>query len=93
MSTNSELAEQLRGIADLLDLMGERFKPEAYRRAARSVETLTEDIRAVATRGQLNEIPGVGAAISEKIQEVPRGTRRSPTTSGSGPRSRLGSST
>ena len=72
MSTNSELAEQLRGIADLLDLMGERFKPEAYRRAARSIETLTEDIRAVATRGQLDEIPGVGAAISEKIQEYLR---------------------
>ncbi|HLH29221.1 MAG TPA: helix-hairpin-helix domain-containing protein, partial [Acidimicrobiales bacterium] len=30
------------------------------------------DIRAVATRGQLDEIPGVGAAISEKIQEYLR---------------------
>jgi DNA polymerase (family 10) len=75
MSTNAELAEQLRGIADLLDLMGERFKPEAYRRAARSIETLPEDLRAVAARGQLGEIPGVGAAISEKIEEFLRDGR------------------
>ena len=69
MSTNSDLAEIFREIADLLDLQGERFKPEAYRRAARSLDSLTEDVRAVAGRGELDSIPGVGAAISEKIRE------------------------
>ena len=59
MSTNGELAEIFRSIADLLDLQGERFKPEAYRRAARSIESLPEDIRKVADRGGLDQIPGV----------------------------------
>jgi DNA polymerase/3'-5' exonuclease PolX len=69
MPTNAEAAEILRAIADLLDLEGERFKPEAYRRAARSIETLTEELKAVADRKELDTIPGVGDAIAEKIQE------------------------
>lgn len=68
-STNSELVQLLNEIADLLDLGGEKFKPDAYRRAARSIESLTEDIRAVSDRGQLETIPGVGAAIGEKVRE------------------------
>ncbi|EQD73952.1 phosphotransferase domain-containing protein, partial [mine drainage metagenome] len=69
MPTNAEAAEILRAIADLLDLEGERFKPEAYRRAARSIETLTEELKTVAGRKELDTIPGVGDAIAEKIQE------------------------
>jgi DNA polymerase/3'-5' exonuclease PolX len=69
MSTNSDAAESFREIADLLDVLGEKFKPEAYRRAVRSIEGLTEDLRAVAARDQLRSIPGVGDAIEEKIRE------------------------
>ncbi|MFZ0698935.1 MAG: helix-hairpin-helix domain-containing protein [Thermoplasmata archaeon] len=69
MPSNAEAAEILRAIADLLDLEGERFKPEAYRRAARSIETLTEDLSALAERKELDTIPGVGEAIGEKLQE------------------------
>jgi DNA polymerase/3'-5' exonuclease PolX len=69
MKSNAEAAEIFRGIADLLDVMGERFKPEAYRRAARSIDSLTEDLAAVATRGELRSIPGVGDAIEEKLRE------------------------
>jgi len=69
MPSNAEAAALLREIADLLDLTGERFKPEAYRRAARSVETLGEELAAVAGRGGLREVPGVGAAIEEKLGE------------------------
>src|ERR1700686_225207 len=72
MSSNLELAQIFREIADLLDLQGERFKPEAYRRAARSLEALAEDVRKVADRGELDTIPGVGEAISEKIREYLR---------------------
>jgi DNA polymerase (family X) len=72
MSTNSDLADRLGEIADLLDLAGEKFKPEAYRRAARTIESLTEDIRSVAGRGELDTLPGVGEAISEKIREFLR---------------------
>jgi DNA polymerase (family X) len=69
MPSNAEAAELLRTVADLLDVLGERFKPEAYRRAARSIESLTEDLGAVAARGELRSVPGVGAAIEEKIRE------------------------
>lgn len=75
MPTNAEAAEQLREIADLLDLTGERFKPEAYRRAARSVESLTEPLAGVAARRALREIPGVGEAIAEKLTEFLAGGR------------------
>jgi DNA polymerase/3'-5' exonuclease PolX len=68
--TNAEVAETFRAIADLLDVLGERFKPEAYRRAARSIESLTEELAAVAARDELRSIPGVGDAIAEKIREL-----------------------
>jgi len=67
--SNAQAAEIFRTIADLLDVLGEKFKPEAYRRAARSIESLTESLRAVDARGELRSIPGVGEAISEKIEE------------------------
>ncbi len=72
MSTNTEVAQVFYAIADLLDLQGERFKPEAYRRAARSIESLGEDLRKVAHRGALDQIPGVGEALREKISEYLR---------------------
>ncbi len=59
----------LREIADLLDVLGERFKPEAYRRASRSIESLAEGLDAVSLRGELRSIPGVGEAIEEKLRE------------------------
>ncbi|MGA9840119.1 MAG: helix-hairpin-helix domain-containing protein [Thermoplasmata archaeon] len=72
MPSNADAAELFRGIADVLDVLGERFKPEAYRRAARSIESLTEDLAAVAERDALRSIPGVGDAIEEKIREYLR---------------------
>jgi DNA polymerase/3'-5' exonuclease PolX len=69
MPTNTEAAELFQGIADILDVQGEKFKPEAYRRAARSIESLTEDLNAVAARDELRTIPGVGEAIEEKLKE------------------------
>jgi DNA polymerase (family 10) len=72
MTSNAEATEIFRTIADLLDLLGEKFKPEAYRRAARSIESLTEDLGAVSVRGELRAIPGVGEAIAEKIEEYLR---------------------
>ncbi|HZY69930.1 MAG TPA: helix-hairpin-helix domain-containing protein [Thermoplasmata archaeon] len=69
MRANAEVAERLREIADLLDLQGEKFKPEAYRRAARSIEATPEDLADLAKRGTLGSIPGVGEAIEEKTRE------------------------
>ena len=69
MSANDEVSEVLLGIADLLDLQGEKFKPEAYRRAARSILGAGEDLRGLRRDGRLSEIPGVGEAIQKKIEE------------------------
>jgi DNA polymerase/3'-5' exonuclease PolX len=72
MLSNAEIAGRLTEIADLLDLLGERFKPEAYRRAARSIESLPEGLERFAARGELRRIPGVGEAIAGKIDELLR---------------------
>ncbi len=70
---NLELAALLNEIADLLELKGESpFRVNAYRRAARALESLTEDVEELAARGALEEIPGVGKSIAEKIQEYLR---------------------
>ncbi len=70
--SNEEVAARLNEIADLLDLLGERFKPEAYRRAARSIESLPEGLARFAERGALRTIPGVGEAIAGKVDELLR---------------------
>ncbi|MHB8352810.1 MAG: helix-hairpin-helix domain-containing protein [Thermoplasmata archaeon] len=73
MSRSTELAGLFDTVADLLELRGEvRFKPAAYRRAARSLESLGEAIERVSDRGALASIPGVGPAIAEKIREFLR---------------------
>ncbi len=66
---NQDIVKVFYEIAELLDLLGETFKPRAYRRAARSIEALSEDLADIATRGELEDIPGVGKAISQKIEE------------------------
>jgi DNA polymerase/3'-5' exonuclease PolX len=70
MPSNTEAAEVFHRIADLLDVLGEKFKPEAYRRAARSLENLPESLAALAARNELRSVPGVGEAIEEKIREL-----------------------
>ena len=67
---NQYVARILYEIAALLDLDGVAFKPRAYRRAAQTVEELPEPIEAVAARGELKELPGVGEAIAKKIVEI-----------------------
>lgn len=60
-------------IADMLEIKGESpYRITAYRRAARSLEALTEDVAAIAGRDELEEIPGVGKGTAEKILEFLR---------------------
>ncbi|MFP3950620.1 MAG: DNA polymerase/3'-5' exonuclease PolX [Candidatus Bathyarchaeia archaeon] len=66
---NSEVAEILYEIADFLEIKGVRWKPRAYRRAAGTIETLSEDVEDVYELGELHDIPGVGESIAEKIGE------------------------
>ena len=67
---NLALARIFSEIADMLEIKEESiFRISAYRRAARALESLTEDIAEVAGREALKEIPGIGTSTAEKIQE------------------------
>lgn len=66
---NNEVANILYEIADFLELQDVDFKPRSYRRAARNVEALSEDIESIHQRDELEEIEGVGESIAEKIAE------------------------
>lgn len=69
---NLEVARILNLIGDILELQGIEFKPRAYQKAARAIEGLTEEVeeiyRSKGLKG-LDEIPGVGKSIAEKIEE------------------------
>lgn len=67
---NGDVAAVLYEIADLLELQGVAFKPQAYRRAARNIEELDEDISKVVADGRLADIPGVGDAMTKKVHEL-----------------------
>jgi len=66
---NREIANILREIADFLEIQEVEYKPRAYRRAARNIESLSTDIEDVYERGELEEIEGVGESIAGKIAE------------------------
>src|SRR2546425_918750 len=70
---NAEVAQIFYDIADLLEMAGDnRFRPIAYRRAAREIEALPDDIEKLWRQGgvaRLLGIPGVGQAIAEKIDQ------------------------
>ncbi len=67
---NAEIARIFEELADLLEYEGESvFKLNAYRKGARVVRDLTEDIEAVAREERLQELSGVGDALSKKILE------------------------
>jgi DNA polymerase (family 10) len=67
---NALVAKILYEIADLLDMQGVQFKPQAYRRAARTIESLPNPIEEVYSEGKLDELPGVGVNIAKKIAEI-----------------------
>ena len=67
---NYEVAELLRNIAQLLEIKNELvFKIMAYEKAALVIENLDEDIEDVWKKGKLDDIPGVGEALTKKISE------------------------
>lgn len=69
---NIEIAAIFYAMADILELQDVKWKPIAYRKAARAIETLSEPIEEVYKKGgikALMEIPGVGEAIAKKTEE------------------------
>jgi len=68
---NSDLAEQLDLLADLLEIEGEQsFRVLAYRRAATRVRESSTPVAQLALDGKAKDLPGIGKTIEEKIVQV-----------------------
>jgi DNA polymerase (family 10) len=71
--TNREIAEILKRIGDMMDILGEnRFKVLAYRRASETIADLGQDIRSYWQAGTLQDLSGIGQAIADKVDELLR---------------------
>ena len=69
--TNGDLARIFHDIGDMLEVKGElSFKTVAYHRAADAIGRSPVDLVAAYREGQAPKIPGVGAAISDKMAEI-----------------------
>ncbi|PYN64094.1 MAG: DNA polymerase/3'-5' exonuclease PolX [Candidatus Rokuibacteriota bacterium] len=67
---NFELARLFYEMATLLEVRNESvFRVRAYQRAAQMLESLTEDIAAVAARGGLQKLPGIGKDLAVRVEE------------------------
>lgn len=67
---NTTLSTLLYDTATLLELAGENsFKANAFRNAARLIETQTTDITTAYHSGMLDSIPGLGKGLQENIRE------------------------
>jgi len=67
---NSELAKIFYDTADILEILGVAWKPIAYRKAARTIESLKDPVRDIYEHGGiagLQELPGIGEGIAKKI--------------------------
>src|SRR5437879_13422421 len=76
---NEEIATRFSEIADMLDILGEdTFRSLSYQRAARQLESLTENVEDLVREGRVHQIPGIGRAPAVKITEHVT-TARTPT--------------
>lgn len=66
-----EVSHILHEIGVMLELKGENpFKARAYYNGARRIETLEADLTELVRDGRVQEIPGIGTALAEKITEL-----------------------
>lgn len=70
--SNAEIADRLMSLSQLLAAQKEnKFKVKAYRRAARTIRTLSESLdQLVHADADLTEYAGIGKAISGAIREI-----------------------
>ncbi len=69
---NREVSKILYEMSVLLEMKEVEFKPRAYEKAAGSIESLAEDVGDIYKHGglkALEDIPGIGPSIGEKIEE------------------------
>lgn len=70
---NAQVVKILREIGEFLEMRGVQFKPRAYEKAAEAIGNLEEDLRDIYKQGglkALEDVPGVGVSIGEKIEEL-----------------------
>src|SRR3989338_1779516 len=67
---NQKIAAILNEMAELLEIKGTAYKPQAYRRAAKTLESLNEDIPP-----DFKKMPGIGEGISKRIKEYLKNKR------------------
>jgi len=69
---NAEIAAMFDQAADLLEIEGEnQFRVRAYRRAARTIEGLPQNVRSlIAAHEDLSELPGIGKDLAGKIENI-----------------------
>jgi DNA polymerase (family 10) len=71
--TNADLGRIFHDIGDMLEIKGELvFKTVAYHRAADVIERSPVDVVAAYRTGTPPRLPGVGAAIGDKVDELAR---------------------
>ena len=69
---NQEFSKIFHEIALYLEMQGVAFKPQAYEKAAVNIGMLSEDVEDVYKKGgleALEQIPGIGKGLAEKIEE------------------------
>ena len=66
-----DIAEVLDRIGTMLEIKGENpFKVRAYFSGARTLQTMEEDLGEVIQSRKLGEVPGIGKALTEKIETL-----------------------
>jgi DNA polymerase (family 10) len=66
-----DISEILDRIGTMLEIKGENpFKVRAYFSGARTLQTMQEDLGEVIESGKLGEVPGIGKALTEKIETL-----------------------
>lgn len=71
--TNKEIAAVFYDIADFLQMQGVAFKPRAYQKAAATIEnhpTPLSEMYEKCGRSCIDELPGIGESMLEKIEEL-----------------------
>ena len=71
MIKNTEIAAIFNKVAQILKIKEEnKFKVRAYERVVATLENLPMEVETIYRKGELDDIPGVGKAIAQKIEEL-----------------------
>lgn len=66
-----DIVQVLERIGTMMEIKGENpFKVRAYFSGARTLQTMEEDLETVIGEGRLGEVPGIGKALTEKIETL-----------------------